>query len=73
MARSTYVYTAHHELSLGGFVLLGAFTVKHELVTQVQRWIKEGGDIRKLKIMRNADGRLHLPDDITAQFVWGAQ
>lgn len=75
MARSTCVYTVHHSLPLTGTTaLLGAFTVKHEMVTAVSRWIREnGGDVSRIRIFRNADGRLHLPDDITAQFAWNTQ
>lgn len=72
MARSTYVYTVHHDLTTGS-VLVGAFTVKHEMVTAVQRWIDAcGGQPDMLRILRNADGAIHLPDDITKQFVWSA-
>jgi hypothetical protein len=73
MARSTYVYTVHHSLPFGNSVMMGTFTVKHEMVSAVEQWLRQDktNDPAKLIIKRSPDGRLVLPEDITQQFVWG--
>ncbi len=74
MARSTYVYTVHHSLPFGNSILMGAFTVKHEMVYEVQLWAAKDktNDPSNLIIKRSHDGRLVLAEDITKQFVWGS-
>lgn len=70
MARSTYVYTVVHDYG-HSFLLLGSFTVKHEMVSAVRRWLDHGHPLPKLRILRAHDGGGWPMDDITAQFTWG--
>lgn len=79
MARSTYVYVVEyldrHERSS---VLLGAFTVKHEMVTAVQGALDNNREMRPedLLITRLPDGQCSHSiwgddgTDITNQFTW---
>jgi hypothetical protein len=71
MARSTYVYVVSKILQGGSLVVLGTFTVKHEMLTSTLRLI-DGGEIpARLRIHRYTDGRMHDGLEITEQFVWG--
>jgi hypothetical protein len=68
VARSTYVYV----VSNGG-VSVAAYTVKHEMVSDIQSRIRKGSiNPGLISIHRYRDsGEWQRGEDITAQFVWG--
>ena len=67
MARSTYVYVVDVRQ-----VVVGTFTVKHEMLSAVRRALDAGSlRLEGLRIYRYPDGKLATPENITDQFVWG--
>lgn len=66
MARSTYVYTVH--IGLG---LVGGYTVKHEMLTAIGRWIAKDGNPDLLKVHRMRDGLFEFGGsvDVTADIL----
>ena len=72
MARSTYVYVVSWQ-EYGTHYLLGAFTVKHEMLSAVQAWVDRGGNLTGLQIERALDGdhgMINEPVDVTNQFIF---
>lgn len=66
MARSTYVYVV-----LSSHEPIAAFTVKHELVTAVQRAIDRCElSVLGLRVHRFYDGDIGGPVNVTDQFTW---
>lgn len=68
MARSTYIYTVHY---LG--TLMGAYTVKHEMITEVGRRLRELNEMppgAPVIVTRHRDGYATGQQDVTDQFAW---
>lgn len=70
MARSSYVYIAYNHAN----ELLGAFTVKHELITRADRAAQNHIDYRFAKVYRVKDGSVagepeHRCVDITREIL----
>lgn len=77
MARSAYVYVVEQWVPAfggGDYQLLGAFTVKHEMVTAVGQEVRDLPiEPDHLRIWRVVDGRVPRHGErvnITDQFTW---
>jgi hypothetical protein len=58
MARSSYIYVVYTLGRVGGSSIVGTFTVKHEMITRIRRWVDSGASIVELRVLRFPDGAL---------------